>query len=82
MSIETVVIGFPPKTDGLKEFHRRHTPHRIKSYFDSTSMERPIRQTRTRKVGVTQMLDNFVPVAETRYIEDPDAVSRFLASFI
>ena len=45
-------------------------------------MERPIHQTRTRKVGVIQMLDNFVPVAETRYIEDPDAASRFLASFI
>lgn len=66
----------------VEAFRAPYTPHRIKSYFDSTSMERPIRQTRTRKVGVTQMLDNFVPAAETRYIEDPDAASRFLASFI
>jgi hypothetical protein len=50
-------------------------PHRIKTYFDAVSMERLIHQTRTRNVGVNRMLDKFVPIVETRYIEDPDGVA-------
>ncbi|HBZ72791.1 MAG TPA: hypothetical protein DEP35_24900 [Deltaproteobacteria bacterium] len=50
-------------------------PHRIKAYFDLTPMERLIHQTRTRNIGVNRMLDRYVPVAETRYIEDPDGVA-------
>jgi RimJ/RimL family protein N-acetyltransferase len=50
-------------------------PHRIKAYFDLTPISRLIHQTRTRNVGVNLMLDKFVPVAETKYIENPDGVA-------
>ena len=50
-------------------------PHRIKTYFDSVPIERLIHQTRTRNVGVNRMLDKYIPVAETRYIENPDGVA-------
>jgi RimJ/RimL family protein N-acetyltransferase len=50
-------------------------PHRIKTYFESVAMERLIHQTRTRNTGVNRMLDKFVPVVETRYVEDPDGVT-------
>ena len=50
-------------------------PHRIKAYFDFESMERLVHQTRTRNIGVNRMLDRYVPVAETRYIEHPDGVA-------
>jgi RimJ/RimL family protein N-acetyltransferase len=50
-------------------------PYRIKTYFESVPIERLIHQTRTRNVGVNRMLDKYVPVAETRYIENPDGVA-------
>jgi len=50
-------------------------PHRIKMYFETTGMDRLIHQTRTRNVGVNRMLDKYVPVAETRYVEHPDGVA-------
>ena len=50
-------------------------PHRIKLYFDLTPIHRLVHQTRTRNVGVNRMLDRYVPVAETRYIEHPDGVA-------
>jgi RimJ/RimL family protein N-acetyltransferase len=50
-------------------------PHRIKTYFDLAPISRLIHQTRTRNVAVNRMLDKWVPVAETRYIEDPDGVA-------
>ena len=50
-------------------------PHRIKTYFDLFPMERLIHQTRTRNTAVNRMLDKYVPVAETRHIEDPDGVA-------
>ncbi|HME71780.1 MAG TPA: hypothetical protein VKM54_18190 [Myxococcota bacterium] len=50
-------------------------PHRIKTYFDFVPMERLVHQTRTRNIGVNRMLDRYVPVAETRYIEHPDGVA-------
>jgi hypothetical protein len=50
-------------------------PHRIKLYFDLTAMARLIHQTPTRNVGVNRMLDKYVPVAETRYIDQPDGVA-------
>jgi hypothetical protein len=50
-------------------------PHRIKTYFDLVPMERLTHQTRTRNVAVNRMLDKFVPVAETRYLEDADGVA-------
>jgi hypothetical protein len=50
-------------------------PHRIKTYFDLAPMDRLIHQTRTRNAGVNRMLDKFVPISETRYIEHPDGVA-------
>jgi hypothetical protein len=50
-------------------------PHRIKTYFDLFPIARLIHQTRTRNVAVNRMLDKFVPVAETRFIEHPDGVA-------
>ena len=50
-------------------------PYRIQTYFDAVPMERLIHQTRTRNIAVNRMLDKFVPVAETRYIEKPDGVA-------
>lgn len=50
-------------------------PHRIKTYFDLAPIRRLIHQTRTRNIAVNQMLDKWVPITETRYIEDPDGVA-------
>lgn len=50
-------------------------PHRIETYFDLVPMDRLIHQTRTRNVGVNKMLDRYVPIAETRHIEQPDGVA-------
>jgi RimJ/RimL family protein N-acetyltransferase len=50
-------------------------PHRIKMYFDTTAIARLIHQTRTRNIGVNRMLDKFVPIAETAYVEKPDGVA-------
>jgi len=50
-------------------------PHRIKAYFDLAPIARLIHQTRTRNVGVNRMLNKFIPIAETKYIEKPDGVA-------
>jgi hypothetical protein len=50
-------------------------PYRIKAYFDAVPIRRLVHQTRTRNIGVNRMLDRYVPVAETRYIEHPDGVA-------
>jgi RimJ/RimL family protein N-acetyltransferase len=50
-------------------------PFRIKMYFDVIPINRLIHQTRTRNVAVNRMLDRWVPVAETCYIEKPDGVA-------
>lgn len=50
-------------------------PSRIKMYFDLAPMVRLIHQTRTGNVGVNRMLDRYVAVAETRYVEQPDGVA-------
>jgi hypothetical protein len=50
-------------------------PHRIKAYFELAPIDCLIHQTRTRNVAVNRMLDQHVPVAETRYIEHPDGVA-------
>jgi hypothetical protein len=44
-------------------------------YFDLTPMQRLIHQTRTHNTAVNRMLDKWVPVAETRYVEKPDGVA-------
>jgi len=50
-------------------------PYRIKAYFDLAPISRLIHQTRTRNVGVNRMLDKFIPVSETKYIDKPDGVA-------
>jgi hypothetical protein len=50
-------------------------PHRIKMYFDTSGMARLIHQTRTRNIGVNRMLDKYVPIAETVWLEHPDGVA-------
>jgi len=50
-------------------------PYRIKTYFDLVPVNRLIHQTRTRNIAVNRMLDHWLPVAETRYIENPDGVA-------
>jgi len=50
-------------------------PLRIKTYFEVAPIARLIHQTRTRNVAVNRMLDKFVQVVETRYIENPDGVA-------
>jgi hypothetical protein len=50
-------------------------PHRIKMYFDTSGMARLIHQTRTRNIGVNRMLEKYVPIAETVWLEHPDGVA-------
>lgn len=50
-------------------------PHRIKMYFETSNIKRLVHQTRTRNLGVNRMLDKFVTVAETRYVERPDGLA-------
>ena len=50
-------------------------PYRIKTYFDWAPMDRLTHQTRTRNAGVNRMLDRYLPVAETRFIDHPDGVA-------
>jgi hypothetical protein len=50
-------------------------PYRIKTYFDLAPIERLIHQTRPRNTAVNRMLDKYVPVAETRRVEEPDGVA-------
>lgn len=49
--------------------------HRVKMYFDTTNMDRLIHQTRPRNIGVNRMLDKFVGVAETSFVEKPDGMA-------
>ena len=50
-------------------------PYRIKAYFDLAPISRLIHQTRTRNLGVNRMLDKFIMVSETKFIEKPDGVA-------
>jgi len=50
-------------------------PHRIQMYFGLYPIERLIHQTKTSNIGVNRMLDKFVPVAETLWIDKPDGLS-------
>ena len=47
-------------------------PHRIKAYFDTSAIARLIHQTSVRNPGVNRMLDKYLPVAETRWVEELD----------
>jgi hypothetical protein len=60
-------------------------PHRIKMYFGLFPIERLIHQTKTSNIGVNLMLDKFVPVAETLWIDKPDGLSspgEFVIRFV
>jgi hypothetical protein len=49
-------------------------PYRIRTYFETTPIERLIHQTRTRNI-VNRILDRYVPIAETCHIDRPDGVA-------
>lgn len=51
-------------------------PHRISAYFEVAPISQLIHQTRTTNVGVNRMLDKFVPVSETKFVEKPDGVAN------
>ena len=51
-------------------------PHRIKTYFEVAPIAQLIHQTRTSNLGVNRMLDKFVPVTETKFVEKPDGVAN------
>ncbi|MEN3952216.1 hypothetical protein [Iodidimonas sp. SYSU 1G8] len=51
-------------------------PHRIAMYCDVCDMTRLTHQTRPRNIGVNRMLDKFVPVAETVWVDDPDGIAE------
>jgi hypothetical protein len=51
-------------------------PHRLKAYFDLTPISQLIHQTRTSNMGVNRMLDKFIAVSETKFIDKPDGVAK------
>jgi hypothetical protein len=51
-------------------------PHRLKAYFDLTPISQLTHQTRTSNIGVNRMLDKFVPISETKFIDKPDGVAK------
>lgn len=50
-------------------------PYRIRMYFEVAPIARLIHQTRTRNLAVNRMLDKYLPVAQTKWIEQPDGVA-------
>jgi RimJ/RimL family protein N-acetyltransferase len=51
-------------------------PTRIALYFELFPIERLIHQTRISNTGVNRMLDKFMPVAVTEFVEKPDGLAR------
>ena len=51
-------------------------PTRMELYFDLFPIDRLIHQTRTSNTGVNRMLDKFVPIAKTEFVEKPDGLAR------
>jgi hypothetical protein len=51
-------------------------PTRIDLYFDLFPIERLVHQTRVTNTGVNRMLDKYVPVAKTEFVERPDGLAR------
>lgn len=49
---------------------------RLDLYFELFPIERLIHQTRVTNTGVNRMLDKFVPVAETAFVEKPDGLAK------
>jgi RimJ/RimL family protein N-acetyltransferase len=50
-------------------------PYRIKAYFGIAPISQLIHQTRTSNIGVNRMLDKFIPISKTEYIDKPDGVA-------
>jgi hypothetical protein len=50
-------------------------PYRLRTYFACAPIERLIHQTRPENVGVNRLLDRFVPLAETCFVEKPDGLA-------
>jgi hypothetical protein len=50
-------------------------PHRMRMYFDLFPIECLIHQTKTSNIGVNRMLDKFVPVDKTEWIDKPDGLA-------
>jgi hypothetical protein len=51
-------------------------PTRIELYFELFPIERLIHQTRITNAGVNRMLDKFVAVAKTEFVERPDGLAK------
>jgi hypothetical protein len=51
-------------------------PTRIDLYFDLFPIERLIHQTRVTNTGVNRMLDKYVPIARTEFVERPDGLAK------
>lgn len=51
-------------------------PTRLDLYFDHFPIERLVHQTRVSNAGVNRMLDKFVPIAKTEFVEKPDGLAR------
>jgi hypothetical protein len=51
-------------------------PTRIDLYFELFPIERLVHQTRVSNTGVNRMLDKFVPIAKTEFVERPDGLAR------
>jgi RimJ/RimL family protein N-acetyltransferase len=50
-------------------------PRRVQAYFSLTPIARLFHQTRTSNAGMNRVLDKYVPISETKYIEKPDGVA-------
>jgi hypothetical protein len=51
-------------------------PTRIELYFELFPIERLVHQTRTTNTGVNRMLDKFVPIAKTEFVDRPDGLAK------
>jgi RimJ/RimL family protein N-acetyltransferase len=49
---------------------------RLDLYFGLFPIERLIHQTRVTNTGVNRMLDKFVPIAKTEFVERPDGLAK------
>jgi hypothetical protein len=48
----------------------------VKAYFDLAPISQLIHQTRTSNIGVNRMLDKFIPISETKFIDKPNGVAK------
>ncbi len=51
-------------------------PARLDLYFGLFPIERLVHQTRVTNTGVNRMLDKFVPIAKTEFVERPDGLAK------